>query len=166
MYQSTQSFIEDYRNESQGTQKLLNALTDESLKQAIAPGYRTLGHIAWHLVPFGGILTAAGLEYASPTEDREPPESAAVIAQAFQAAGEALLDAVSTQWTDEKLQEPLNLFGQKWTYGLVLDVFIKHEVHHRGQLTILMRQAGLPVTGVYGPSKEEWAYAGMQAPKF
>lgn len=32
-----------------------------------------------------------------------------------------------------------------------------HEIHHRGQLTILMRQAGITVSGLYGPSKEEAA---------
>lgn len=34
----------------------------------------------------------------------------------------------------------------------------------RGQLTVLMRQAGLPVSGVYGPSKEEGGQFGMEAP--
>jgi uncharacterized damage-inducible protein DinB len=28
-------------------------------------------------------------------------------------------------------------------------------------MTVLMRQAGLPVPGLYGPSKEEWAAMGM-----
>jgi uncharacterized damage-inducible protein DinB len=28
-------------------------------------------------------------------------------------------------------------------------------------MTVLMRQAGLPVPGVVGPSKEEWAAMGM-----
>ena len=32
-------------------------------------------------------------------------------------------------------------------------------------MTVLMRQAGLTVPGVYGPAKEEWAVAGMEAPK-
>ena len=31
-------------------------------------------------------------------------------------------------------------------------------------MTVLMRQAGLTVPGVYGPAKEEWATAGMEAP--
>ncbi len=32
-------------------------------------------------------------------------------------------------------------------------------------MTVLMRQAGLTVPGIYGPSKEEWANLGMEAPK-
>jgi hypothetical protein len=32
-------------------------------------------------------------------------------------------------------------------------------------MTVLMRQAGLKVPGVYGPAREEWAGMGMQAPE-
>ncbi|NHN35043.1 hypothetical protein G9U52_35530 [Paenibacillus sp. S3N08] len=56
------------------------------------------------------------------------------------------------------------MFGEPWKNGFTLNAFVKHEIHHRGQLTILMRQAGLPLPGVYGPAKEEWATMGMEAP--
>jgi uncharacterized damage-inducible protein DinB len=46
---------------------------------------------------------------------------------------------------------------------MALRVLIQHEVHHRGQMTVLMRQAGLEVPGVYGPAREEWAACGMPA---
>jgi len=36
-----------------------------------------------------------------------------------------------------------------------------HQTHHRAQMTVLMRQAGLKVPGVYGPSREEWSQMGM-----
>ncbi|GAA3410978.1 hypothetical protein GCM10020370_57350 [Paenibacillus hodogayensis] len=74
------------------------------------------------------------------------------------------MEAIQTQWTNEKLQESVNMFGQQWKNGFTLAIFLKHEIHHRGQLTILMRQAGLPVIGIYGPSKEEWTSMGMEAP--
>ena len=49
--------------------------------------------------------------------------------------------------------------------SIFLMTLINHQNHHRGQMTVLMRQAGLTVPGVYGPAKEEWAAAGMEAPK-
>jgi uncharacterized damage-inducible protein DinB len=164
MYQSVQSFITEYQNESKFTQKLLSSLTDESLKQEIGPGIRALGTLAWHLVPSGGILKPTGLEFEAPPEHSEAPESAAKIVQAYSTASAALIEAVQTQWTDEKLQESVNIFGQQWKHGFTLAIFLKHEIHHRGQLTILMRHAGLPVVGIYGPSKEEWISMGMEAP--
>lgn len=164
MFLTVQSFIEDYTYESASTYKLLTALTDASLGQEVASGYRTLGRLAWHLVPEGGILEPSGLEFETPPESSEPPASAAAIAEAYRKTTQSLMNAVRTQWTDEKLQETAMVFGQPWKNGVTLNMLIKHEIHHRGQLTVLMRQAGLPVAGVYGPSKEEWAAMGMPAP--
>ncbi|MFE5322700.1 DinB family protein [Paenibacillus sp. NPDC056579] len=164
MYVSIQNFVEEYRNEAAATLRLLEALTDESLKQEVAPGYRTIGHLAWHLVPNGGILKPTGLRYDAPEESIEPPVSAAAIAEAYRFASESLLEAVEAQWTDEKLQDTSTIFGEQWKNGKTLDLFVKHEIHHRGQLTVLMRQAGVKMSGVYGPTKEEWAAIGVPAP--
>ncbi|MFD0673216.1 DinB family protein [Cohnella sp. GCM10027633] len=163
MYASIASFIEDYAHESAGTQKLLDRLTDESLKQPITDGYRTLGHIAWHIAGSVDIVAHAGVKYEHSKDDNKPP-SAKEIADAYRRSSQALLEAVKTQWTDADLGTVQTIFGQQWSNGKTLGQLVKHEVHHRGQLTILMRQAGLSVSGVYGPAKEEWAYAGMEPP--
>jgi len=165
MYQSLQSFIEEYRLESASTQKVLDALTDASLKQEVAPGYRTLGQLAWHLVHNDeGMLLATGLKFEAPAANNEPPTSASEIAEAYRRVSAALLQALESQWTDASLLDENNMFGQVWPNGVTLYIYLKHEIHHRGQLTILMRQAGLQVPGVYGPSKEEWASMGVEAP--
>ena len=163
-YVTVQSFIDDYRNEAIGTQKLLDALTDESLGREIAPGYRTLGFLAWHLVTSSALLLATGLKFDVESEENQPT-SAAAIAQKYRGMVETVLDAVRTQLTDEKVHDEIDIFGDKWTIGYTLGALIGHEIHHRGQMTVLMRQAGLPVAGVYGPSKEEWAAMGAPAPK-
>ncbi|MFC4812600.1 DinB family protein [Paenibacillus sp. GCM10023250] len=164
MYASVNAFIEEYQMESQSTQKLLDALTDESLQQPVAPGHRTLGHVAWHLVhDDAGMLQRTGLRFSAPPADAEPPQSAAAIAQAYRETTASLLEAVAA-WSDDKLLEVHDMFGQQWPNGLTLYLFLKHEVHHRGQLTVLMRQAGVPVAGVYGPSKTEWEAMGVPAP--
>ncbi|QYR21887.1 DinB family protein [Paenibacillus sp. sptzw28] len=164
MYVTIQSFVDEYRNESEFTQKLLNALTDDSLKQEVAPGFRTIGHLAWHLVPSGGILTPTGLKFEAPPEHSNAPASASVIAKSYHAASQAIIEAVRTQWKDDQLQESVTIFGEQWKNGYTLSMFLRHEIHHRGQLTVLMRQAGVPVTGIYGPTKEEWIGIGMEAP--
>lgn len=155
MFVSLQSFIEEYKLESAVTLKLLNALTDESLKQEVAPGYRTLGELAWHIAEsVHGLLSHTGLQFEG--AKGEVPTSAAAIAEAYRTSAAMMLDALKAQWTDATLQEVKDMFGQQWPNGLTLSIFLKHEIHHRGQITILMRQAGVPVTGAYGPSKEEW----------
>ncbi|MFC5401156.1 DinB family protein [Cohnella soli] len=76
----------EYQNESQFTQKILNSLTDASLKQEIAPGFRTLGTLAWHLVPHGGILTPTVLTFEAPSEHSMAPETAEEIVKAYSLA--------------------------------------------------------------------------------
>ncbi|MDM7920662.1 MAG: DinB family protein, partial [Pyrinomonadaceae bacterium] len=66
-------------------------------------------------------------------------------------------------WNDDTLLQEDNMYGETWTRGLTLFYLMAHQADHRGQMTVLMRQAGLPVPGVYGPSKEEWLAHGMPA---
>ncbi|OXM82641.1 DinB family protein [Paenibacillus rigui] len=164
MFHTIESFIEEYSNEAAATQKLLDALTDASLQQEVAPGYRTLGHLAYHLIPSEGLLSPLDLQLEVPAEQSQPPAAASEIAEAYRKVTQSLLEAVRTQWTDEKLEESALVFGATWKNGLTLYALMKHEIHHRGQLTILMRQAGLPVYGIYGPTKEEWQSMGLPVP--
>ncbi len=162
MYRSIADFREDWARESAATLKVLRALTDASLAQAVAPGGRTLGRIAWHVtqtLPEMG--SHAGLPVEGPGEREPVPASAAAIARAYEAAARALGESVGRVWTDLQLDDRIEMYGQKWSKGGTLQALVRHEVHHRGQLTVLMRQAGLPVPGVYGPSREEWAQFGM-----
>ena len=68
-----------------------------------------------------------------------------------------MVAAMKEQWTDETLAEIKDMYGEQWSIATVLGILTSHQTHHRGQMTVLMRQAGLRVPGVYGPSREEWA---------
>jgi len=54
------------------------------------------------------------------------------------------------------------MYGEVWKNGATLFILVTHQAHHRGQMTVLMRQAGLKVIGVYGPAKEEWLQMNME----
>jgi len=166
MFVTIEDFIKEWKNESAGTQKLLNVLTDESLSQAVTMENRTLGQIAWHIAAtIHEMVSQTGLNFDSAGTERDVPDAAADIAQAYHSAAQALQGAIKSQWTDANLSESCNLYGDEWKNGLTLRILIQHEIHHRGQMTVLMRQAGLPVPGLYGPSKEEWSKMGMEPPK-
>jgi uncharacterized damage-inducible protein DinB len=166
MFTSIEDFKNDWQTESDATRKILSGLTDESLKQSVADDHRTLGRMAWHIVqtlPEMGDQT--GLKVEGPAPDVPVPHSAAEIKGAYDKAARSVLEQVTTLWKDETLQVEDDLYGQKWKRGASLLSLIKHEVHHRAQLTVLMRQASLKVPGTYGPSKEEWPRYGMKVPE-
>jgi uncharacterized damage-inducible protein DinB len=165
MIRSIADFEQLWTTEALGTQKLLDELTDASLAQEGAPGFRTLGRIAWHLVvTVPEMLERTGLEVTGARVDSPPPTSAAEIANAWRAVQASALAEIRARWVDETLDEEDDMYGERWTRGATLTVLVLHQAHHRGQMTVLMRQAGLPVPGVYGPSRDEWAQWGAEPP--
>ncbi|AEI40720.1 DinB family protein [Paenibacillus mucilaginosus] len=162
MFKTLSEFADSWKNESASTQRILDALTDSSLQQKIAPDYRSLGQLGWHIATcIHEMLSRTGLEFPAPEGEEQAPSSAAVIADTYRRASAAMLEAVQTQWTDADLFTRVNLYGEEWPNGLTLRILIQHEVHHRGQMTVLMRQAGLRVPDIYGPTREDWIEQGM-----
>jgi len=166
MFQTLDGFFKLWNFEVDATQKVLNQLTDESLSQEVTPQNWTLGRIAWHTATAIGVIASrTDLSFDAPKQDYPVPTSATFISDSYQKASSALSQAVKSQWTDKSLGEVKEFFGQRMSNSELLFFMIQHQIHHRGQMTILMRQAGLTVPGLYGPSKEEWAIIGMEAPK-
>ncbi|HEX5520104.1 MAG TPA: DinB family protein, partial [Longimicrobiaceae bacterium] len=89
------------------------------------------------------------------------PEHAAEIAATYRDAAASVGEAVRRAWPDDELGEMVEMYGDRWSKATVLSALIRHEAHHRGQMTVLMRQAGLVVPGVYGPAREEWEAMGV-----
>ncbi len=164
MLRTIEDFQKDWVYEAEATGKILNALTDKSLSQKVTPDGRSLGFLAWHLThTLGEMLGLVGLKIDAPGIDVECPTSAAEIAAAYEKAAKSATEEIGKNWTDETLLQTDSMYGETWARGLTLFYLIAHQSHHRGQMTVLMRQAGLPVPGVYGPAKEEWAAMGAPA---
>jgi uncharacterized damage-inducible protein DinB len=165
MYRTIADFERAWKSESEGTLKILRGLTDASLQQAIGGEARTLGRLAWHLTAtLPELANRTGLAVAGPEDGSPPPSSAARIAAAYESAAASLLAEVTSRWSDATLAVEDDMYGERWTRGFTLACLVLHQCHHRGQMTVLMRQAGLAVPGLYGPSREEWAAYGMKPP--
>lgn len=163
MFRSVEDFETEWKFESESTLKVFGRLSPESLSQPVAPGGRTLGGIAWHMARSIQVFAAqAGLELSPPADKTEPADPA-LIMLLFKRSADELVKEVKGEWLDSMLDDDFLFSGQAMKNGYFLSLMILHLAHHRGQLTVLMRQAGLIVPGVYGPAKEEWALLGMEA---
>jgi uncharacterized damage-inducible protein DinB len=157
MFTSVNDFLNEWKQEAAVTQKVLDALTDESLSQEVSPGLYSIGSLAWHIT--GAVYyfpSQVGLKFEVPDLQKEAPSSAAEISETYKTVSQRLAQAFTEQVSDEKMTQMVNLFGMDMPFQAVFRLLIQHQAHHRGQLTVLMRQAKLKVPGVYGPSKEEW----------
>jgi uncharacterized damage-inducible protein DinB len=165
MFRRISDFTAVWSQERESTLKILRALDDRSLAQAVGADHRTLGRLAWHLTTtLGEMLERTGLKVAGPVHESPVPASAAEIARAYEAASQAVLDQLKG-WDDGTLEVTDDMYGERWARGVTLQALVAHQAHHRGQMTVLMRQAGLKVPGVYGPAREEWGEYGMPAPE-
>jgi len=166
MYHTMDEFLKEWTYESDSTQQILDLLNDDSLSTRAGERERSLGFLAWHIVTsVHEMMSRVGLEFNAPHHDATLPTTASEIAQGYREANQAFIEAIRAQWTDAKLSEKHDMYGEIWSNATTLNVLVKHQIHHRGQLTILMRQAGLSMIGVYGPSREEWASYGGEIPQ-
>jgi uncharacterized damage-inducible protein DinB len=166
MITTIKEFQDYWTMESGNTRKIMNALTDKSLGQKVTDDHRTLGRLAWHITQsISEMASRTGLSIDGPDEHASVPQSSETIKKAYNRAASSLLEQVTGKWDDRTLQVEDDMYGEKWKRGVTLMVLIAHENHHRAQMTVLMRQAGLRVPGIYGPSKDEWANIGMKPPE-
>ncbi|MGE5646906.1 MAG: DinB family protein [Acidobacteriota bacterium] len=164
MFTKISEFSRTWTHESAATLKILRTLTDASLAQRVTPDGRSLGRLAWHITATVSEMGShAGLPVAVASEQDPVPASAAEIAVLYEKSAKALEEAVRANWTDAQLAGEIPMYGETWTRGATLSALITHQIHHRGQMTVLMRQAGLKVPGIYGPAREEWAAIGVPA---
>jgi uncharacterized damage-inducible protein DinB len=165
MFRRISDFLATWEEERTATLRLLRALDDRSLGQAVSSDHRTLGRLAWHVTTtIAEMMERTGLVIGAPAHEAPVPETAAAIAAAYEAASQRLAQQVGS-WSDTALETEDEMYGERWARGRTLLALVAHQAHHRGQMTVLMRQAGLTVPGVYGPAREEWATWGMQAPE-
>jgi len=87
--------------------------------------------------------------------------SAQKLIEGYKMTAQSLTDIVS-KWKDADLNEMIEFNGRPMSKGTLLHAVIMHQAHHRGQLSVLMREAGVSPVGIYGPTVEEWVSMGKE----
>jgi len=170
MIRRVEDFIQVWQAEADNTVKVFEAIPDEHSGQSIADGHRSLKCLAWHLVEsliempshFG--IQIDGHEMSKNGFICDPPGTMAEVKSAYEKASASFLAGLK-DWGDDTLSQEVDMYGQKWSKGQSLLVLMTHQIHHRGEMFVLIRQAGLVPPDIYGPTKEGWAAFGMEAPK-
>lgn len=167
MFTKLDHFFTAFDSNRKANANIFGALSDESLGQSVAEGHRSLGGMAWHIVTtIPEMMSQTGLNLSSIDARSMPPSNAEEIAAGYETVAGELVAAIREGWTDEDLAVVDDLYGRKWPRGVTLAILVHHEIHHRGQMTVLMRQAGLKVPGIYGPSQDDWESMGMEKPPY
>ena len=148
-----------WEHENGTTLRVLRAVPEGRMDvRAAEKGWR-LGDLAWHLCTSERWFCTGAMGIPEPAENPVPkdraPGTAAAMAEAREASHAALAALVRARG-EAWLDEVVDFYGKMKLPRLqVLHLMLRHEIHHRGQLTVYLRLAGGRVPGVYGPSADD-----------
>ncbi len=159
MFNNAQEFLQSFGMESDTTERVLRALTPEALAHSKGAGDQSAADIAWHIATAPRYMfPQIGWDLPAMTEWGTPANISVDQIVAEYCANRDRIKTEAAKQSPEDLQKVYTVFGRmEWPAAMMLQAQIVHEAHHRGQLSVLMRQAGLTVPSIYGPNKEETA---------
>jgi uncharacterized damage-inducible protein DinB len=160
------SLLQELEQEAKTTRRVLERVPDDKLGFKPHDKSWTLGQLALHVANLpGGIAHLSTMSPAqAPGFNQASAKSAAELVPAFEASL-ARAHQVLGGATDEELMADWVLMNgdqEIWRVprvALLRSLMLNHSYHHRGQLTVYLRELNVPVPSIYGPSADENPFA-------
>src|SRR4051794_18620861 len=159
--------LQELEQEAQTTRRVLERVPDNQLAWRPHEKARTLGELALHVatVPGGVAELAASQSPAQAPDFTDPsPRSASELIPALDqsiATAKRLLGGMD----DAELMSTWRLMqGEREVFAvpraaLLRSIMLNHWYHHRGQLTVYLRELDVPIPSIYGPSADDNPFA-------
>ncbi len=163
MIRKLEDFYAVWKYESESTLKMFEAIPADSFKNTGSENIRSIARLAWHITEsISEMLNHAGLAVEGISDASKETNDINKVITEYKKSSSSLVELLKANWSDDILIDKVNMYGDMWEKGMVLSVLIRHQSHHRGQLSVLLRQEGLVLPGMYGPTKEEWIAMGLE----
>lgn len=158
------ALLPEFDHETGTTRRLLDRVPDDRLGWKPHQKSMTLGRLAMHLaempewIPM--MLTNTETNFSRAAYKPREAESRAQLLAVFDeqvAAARKLLEAV----TDAELMVTWTLKADGRAIfstpraSALRSMVMNHMIHHRGQLSVYLRENDVPVPAIYGPSADE-----------
>lgn len=160
----SQRIIDDYEAEAGFTRTMLAAVPADKLEWRPHDKSWSLGELAGHLAEMGswtGAMLEDEMDFAKMPADYKPyvpADHAELLATFEKNAGDfkpALEgrddDFMLSTWTMRKGEQVLMTSPR---HAALRSILLHHQAHHRGQLTVYLRQLDVPVPPTYGPTAD------------
>lgn len=156
-----EQFLQAFDHESKNTRRMIEALPKDKYDFRPDPHGRSLGELAWHLAEIEAYLTEGvergAVDFSRKPQNTERPREVAALATGYQRVHDdavARVKKLQAADLDREIGFPM---GAMQTRLLLWSALLNHQIHHRGQLTLMCRLAGGTCPGLYGPNREEMA---------
>lgn len=155
-------FIEELTSEAETTRRVLDRVPEDELSWRPHATAWSLGQLALHTARVPGAF-AHLLQELSVDAGPPPQPEAGSRAEILAALDDSITRAKASlaAWSDAdmlaiwRLQPGGETKFAASRAAIVRSLMLNHWYHHRGQLTVYLRQLGVPVPMVYGPSGDE-----------
>jgi uncharacterized damage-inducible protein DinB len=159
--------LQELEQEAQTTRRVLERVPDNQLSWRPRPKARTLGELAMHVatVPGGVAELIASPSPAQAPNFSDPslktaseliPALDQSIAKAKTALGGMDDAELMASWRMMKGERELFALPR---VSLLRAIMLNLWYHHRGQLTVYLRELDVPIPSIYGPSADENPFA-------
>jgi uncharacterized damage-inducible protein DinB len=152
-------FFELWEREAERTLQLFRALPSDQYDLRPDPAGRSLGELAWHLAEVDGYMSLV-IEQGGYRKDLRPPNierprTVAGLAPGYERVHAEAVARLQSLAPNE-LRRTIRVFVEPMPIRAILwDLIISHAAHHRGQLSLMSRIAGVRIPALYGPTREE-----------
>ena len=165
-----EQLLQELEQEAQTTRRVLERVPDDRLAWKPHAKSMSLGQLALHIASTPGAIAEISQISPFPMPKFEQPSanSAAELLPALDASLEKAR-AILRRLDDADLAKLWRVMdGDREVMaipvGAVLrTIMLNHWYHHRGQLSVYLRQLNVPVPSIYGPSADENPFAARRA---
>jgi uncharacterized damage-inducible protein DinB len=162
--------LQELEQEAQTTRRVLERVPGDRLAWKPHDRSMSLGQLALHIASVPGAIAEITQisPFAVPKFEQPSAKSAAELVPALE---QSLAKARSILQTldDADLAKIWRVMdGDREVMAVPVGaalraLMLNHWYHHRGQLSVYLRQVGVPVPSIYGPSADENPFAARQA---
>jgi uncharacterized damage-inducible protein DinB len=166
----TQALLQELEQEAATTRRVLERVPNDRLAWKPHDKSMSLGQLALHVATVPG--NVAELSQKSPFQIPQFTQpSAASSAELLPALEDSIrrAKAVLLSLDDAALGKMWRLMdGDREVMAIPVaamlrTIMLNHWYHHRGQMAVYLRQVGVPVPSIYGPSADENPFAAKAA---
>ena len=155
--------VQELEHEAQATRRVLERVPQEKLHWKPHPKSMTLGQLAMHVANLPGAIAEISTRPSFDVQTPIPRPDANSTSEVLRAFDDSMSRARThlRSMKDAELATPWRMMNgnqELWAIpraAFLRSVMLNHWYHHRGQLTVYLRETGALVPAVYGDSADE-----------
>ena len=163
-----EAFLQELDQEARTTRRVLERVPDAQLAWKPHPKSWSLGQLALHVATVPGGVASFATAPSAPAPNfvqaaaTRAAELLPALDQSIAQAKEALrkMDDASMGATFKIMAGDREIMALPRA-AFLRAIMLNHWYHHRGQLSVYLRQLEVPVPSIYGPSADENPFADM-----